>query len=352
MDRLNILVLGVGGNVSQGILKALSLSKLPHKVVGACITPLALGLYTVDASYVSPTVYDPDFMEWLINLCQKEQIHAILTGVEPVLALLASNADEICEKTGAISIVSKPSILSIAYDKLATCQWLEKQGFNYPRYAPSWDLKALKRLVKECGYPLIAKLCSGKGSHGLIEIHEPSDIEYVSGKAGYVVQELLGDSTTEYTVGCFSDRLGDVRGIIAMRRDLLQGTTYRAEVGDFPEIRAEALRIAAAMKPMGPCNIQLRISDGKPTCFEINMRFSGTTPMRARLGFNDVEATLRHYVLGEDINDLPLIKKGIILRYWNEMYIDQNAYSELKEHGVLEDPGCFELLVEDYGRKR
>jgi carbamoyl-phosphate synthase large subunit len=352
MDALNILVLGVGGNVSQGILKALALSRVPHKVIGACISPLALGLYTVDKSYVSPTVYDPAFPKWILNVCEKEGIHVILSGVEPVLAVLSRNAEVIRQETGAISIVSDPSTLSFAIDKLATCQWLESHGFNYPRYAPSWNLDALERLVEECGYPLIAKLCAGKGSHGLIEIHEPSDLEYVSGKAGYVVQELLGSSDTEYTVGCFSDRLGKVRGIISMRRELLQGTTYRAEVGEFPEIKAEACRIAAALKPMGPCNIQLRISDGKPTCFEINMRFSGTTPMRARLGFNDVEATLRHYVLGEEIEDLPLITKGIILRYWNEMYIDQDAYAVLRDRGLLDDPGRFDLLVEDYGMKR
>ncbi len=80
-----------------------------------------------------------------------------------------------------------------------------------------------------------------------------------------------------------------------MRRDLLEGTTYRAEA-DFPEIRREAVRIAEALKPMGPSNIQLRMHGGRPVCFEINIRFSGTTPIRARLGFNDVEAALNHYV--------------------------------------------------------
>ncbi len=113
MDKLNILVLGVGGNVSQGILKALSLSKLPHRVVGACISPLALGLYTVDRAYISPPVYDPNFMDWILNICQKEYIQAILSGVEPVLTILSRNAEKIYQETGTISIVSKPTILSI-----------------------------------------------------------------------------------------------------------------------------------------------------------------------------------------------------------------------------------------------
>lgn len=351
MEIVSILVLGVGGNVSQGILKALSLSTIPHRVVGACISPLAFGLYTVDTAYVSPPANDPDFLAWILDICKREHIHGILSGVEPVLKVLSPHAEEIRQKTGAVCIVSDPPELSIATDKLKTCQWLEHQGFNFPRYAPSQDREALECLVKDCGFPLIAKLCAGKGSHGLFEINDSGDLAYISGKPGYIVQELLGDTSAEYTIGCFSDRSGRVRGSIAMRRDLLEGTTYRAEVGDFPEIRAEASRIVSKLNPMGPCNVQLRMSGGKPTCFEINLRFSGTTPMRARLGFNDVDAALQHYVLGQEIEDLPLITQGVILRYWNEMYVDPEAHDILESTGRLENPGKFDLLIEDYGRR-
>jgi carbamoyl-phosphate synthase large subunit len=349
MDKLVVLVLGVGGNVSQGILKALALSKLPCRVVGACISPSSLGLYAVDRGYISPPANDPSFLDWLLDLCREEGVQAILSGVEPVLSVLSQHADEIREKTGAISVVSRPYLLSIANDKLATSQWLENQGLNFPRYAFSSDVSALERLVETCGYPLIAKLRSGRGSHGLMTIHNKSDLEYICAQPNFIVQEYLGTPDSEYTVGCFCDKNGRLRGCIAMRRELLQGTTYKAEVGDFPEVRAEASRIAEALKPMGPCNIQLRVSNGKPTCFEINMRFSGTTPMRARLGFNDVEAALSHYVLDQNIEDLPNITQGITLRYWNEVYIDPNAFAKLKQDGKLDNPHQFNLLVENYG---
>jgi len=39
-NKLVVLVLGVGGNVSQGILKALEISRLPCRVVGACMSLL------------------------------------------------------------------------------------------------------------------------------------------------------------------------------------------------------------------------------------------------------------------------------------------------------------------------
>jgi carbamoyl-phosphate synthase large subunit len=349
--RLNVLVLGVGGNVSQGILKALALSAVPCRIVGACISPLAAGLYTVDRAYVSPRADDPDFPEWLMRVCQEEDIHVVLSGAEPVLAVLARHTADIRRRTGAVCIVSDPSRLAVGDDKLYTCQWLEANGLNCPRYAASGDDAAIARLVTDCGYPLIAKPRVGKGARGLIEIRNEADLAYASAQAGYVVQEYLGDARSEFTVGCFCDHDGCVQGVIVMRRELLEGTTYRAEAGDFPEVRTEAVRVAAALKPLGPCNIQLRLTAGQAVCFEINVRFSGTTPLRARLGFNEVDAALRHYVLGEPASQLPAVTQGIVLRYWNEMYVDTKAAAELRQSGRLEAPGEFGLLVEDYGMR-
>jgi len=348
-QELNVLLLGVGGNVSQGILKALALSKLSCRVIGACISPLSFGLYTVDQAYLSPLANDPGFVDWLIRICRGEQVDAILSGVEPVLTVLAREAERICAETGAICVVSQLDRLMIGNDKLLTCQWLKEQGFAAPRSVPAADQQDLDELVHECGYPLIAKPRYGKGSHGLFELHDDEELRLVTKKNDYVIQEYLGDPHHEYTVGCFSDRESIVRGALVMRRELAEGTTYRAEVGHFPDIRAEAVRIAEALKPMGPCNIQMRTHCSRPVCFEINVRFSGTTPMRARFGFNDVEAALRHFVLGQPAAELPVVREGIALRYWNEAYVDPQATAELDRSARLDRPKQYPLVLEDYG---
>jgi carbamoyl-phosphate synthase large subunit len=346
---LNVLVLGVGGNVSQGILKALAVSTLPCRLIGACISSLSFGLYTVDRAYISPAATDPAFMDWLIRICHAEQVDAVLSGVEPVLTVLAREAKTIHAQTGAICIVSSPEHLAVGNDKLLTSQWLRDSGLAFPKTADATDSTAVDALIRDCGYPLIAKPRHGKGAHGVFELLSDSDVQSAMTKDDYVVQEYLGDPQQEYTVGCFSDRESIVRGALVMRRELLEGTTYRAEAGSFPQVRAEAIRIAQVLKPMGPSNIQLRMHDGRAVCFEINVRFSGTTPIRARLGFNDVDATLRHYVLAEPAVDLPLITKGVALRYWNEAYVSTEATSQLNELGRLDRARSFKPLIESYG---
>ncbi|HEY9870821.1 MAG TPA: ATP-grasp domain-containing protein, partial [Candidatus Obscuribacterales bacterium] len=220
-----------------------------------------------------------------------------------------------------------------------TCQWLEANGLNYPRYADCSDREAVARLVSECGYPLIAKPRSGRGAIGVLKVSNRAGLEYALSHADYVLQECLGDEESEYTVGCFSDRDGRLRGTIAMRRQLQHGTTCRAELGAFPEVSAEAGRIARALKPLGPLNVQLRVSNGRPVCFEMNVRFSGTTSLRSTFGWNDVEAALRHFVLDEPGYDLPAITAGgVALRYWDEIYVDQRAFEKLGSSGGLDCP--------------
>ncbi len=353
MPKLNVLVLGVGGNVSQGILKALAIGKLSCRVIGACVNSLSFGLYTVDKAYISPPARDPAFTDWLIRVCRTEQVQAILSGVEPVLTVLADQAEKIRAETGALPVVSNAKCLAVGNDKLLTSQWLKDNGFPYPKTADSADSEGVKELVLACGYPLIAKPRWGKGAHGVFQIHSDEGLQSAKARKAYVIQEYLGDPLQEYTVACFSDRESKVRGTMVMRRDLLEGTTYRAEAGLFPEVREQAIRIAEALKPMGPCNIQMRLHQGRAVCFEINVRFSGTAPIRARMGFNDVEATLRHYALGEPAADLPMITKGTALRYWNEMYINnEEARTRLDERGELDQPKTYKPSIEDYGMEK
>ncbi len=346
---LNVLVLGAGSNVSQGILKALSCVSLPCNVIAAGVHPMDFGLHTGHRAYRSPWVTDPAFLDWLLALCRKESVQAILSGAETVVDYLTEHTPAIHDASGAVCLVSSPEVHAIGKDKLLTCQWLEAHGFEFPAHALSEDGDALSALVDAHGYPLVAKPRFGGGSRGLLWLRDAIDVDYIRRRPGFVVQACVGSENEEYTVGCFCDRDGKVRGTIVMRRELLEGATVRAVAWDHPCVAATAARIVAALKPRGPCNVQCRVVGDRVICFELNVRFSGTTPLRARLGFNEVEAALRNYVLHEPITDLPIVTSGMVVRYLNELYLDPEACSELEREGTLEDPHKYRARLEDYG---
>jgi len=346
---LTVLVLAVGGNVSQGILKALARSKHDYRILGADISALQVGLFTVDQAFVSPWASAPDFVPWLVDLCRRESVDAILSGCEPVLTVMARHRKIIERDSGALCLVSDFETMEIGDDKLKTCEWLAAQGLPHPAFARADAPEAVAQLVASVGYPLIAKPRRGGGSRGIFVVENEADLAYACRKSDFLLQASVGSDDEEYTVGCFKDRDGKLAPSCCMRRELLAGTTYRAVLGEFNEVRAVAEAIVSALKPLGPCNVQLRMTDKGPVCFEINPRFSGSAPIRAHFGYNEAEAALEHFVRGVTVA-LPLVTEGVGLRYWNELYPDLGAVEELEAKGELLRPSDYEHDIERWGK--
>ena len=342
--QATVLVLGAGGNVSQGIIKALAFCRPRPRVVAACVDPYAAGLYAADIALISPYATDVAFLPWLMDTCEEQGIDGVMSGVEAVLTVLSSHAAEIERQTGSRCVVSPPAALEVGHDKLETVRWLAQRGLPHPDSAPADDHDDLDRLVSACGFPLIAKPRVGKGSAGVAAVASADALRPFRGRADYILQQRLeGD---EFTAATFSDRDGGLRGTACMRRSLAFGTTVHAEVGGFPAVRAAAGEIAATLRPVGPANMQMRLHEGRPVCFEINVRFSGTAPIRAHFGFNDVEAALLHLVQGEPPRDLPDATPGHAIRYWSEVYVEPAGIGMLLGGRTLDPP----LALAEFGR--
>ena len=88
------------------------------------------------------------------------------------------------------------------------------------------------------------------------------------------------------------------------------------------------LAVALSLNPCGPANFQLQVGVNGPAIFEINVRFSGTTVIRAMAGFNEVEAVIRWAAWGERM-PLRRQKTGVVLRYWEELFVNWEAYGRL-----------------------
>ncbi|MEO7793836.1 MAG: ATP-grasp domain-containing protein [Thermoanaerobaculia bacterium] len=327
---LTVLVLAAGGTVSQGILKALAAGGLRCRVLAACVSPLAAGLHWAERAMLSPLAADPDFAPWLFELCRSERIDAVLAGQENVLDRLAGLAQELRDRTGVVALVAPPASLAIARDKLETCQWLQSEELPYPAFAAADDDVAVEQLVRRFAFPLWAKPRCASGSRGGFRVDDAEALAEVRRKPGYLLQEFLGADDDEYSAGVLSDLEGVPRGVIVLKRRLAFGLTVAAEAGDYPDAEAVARAVAAALAAPGPCNVQMRRHRGRFVPFEINLRFSSTTPVRVALGFPEVEAALRHFVLNEPLPPLPRVTRGVAVRHWEESYPDPDQIERLR----------------------
>lgn len=340
MKKINILLLGVGGNVTQGILAVLNKKREQYNVIGACISEESIGLYMCDKSYISPLASEATFIKWLIDICNKEKIDIIFTGVEEIIFKIIENEEFIKNSTKAIFIGSSLEKLKIGNDKLKTCEWLKENNLNYPYFADGNKNSEIQELIKKVGFPLIAKPKNGKGSQGINILNSYDQLTNIEELDKYVIQEYLGSDNEEYTVGCYSNKEGKTQDIIIMKRKLKYGTTFMAEIVQNELVYQEARKICDLFQPKGPLNIQMRVHNNKAICFELNVRFSGTTPFRAEWGYNDVEAIIQEYIFNENIEGfLNPLKSAKGYRYFNEIYIDLEMERNLKKNNYSLNTG-------------
>ena len=318
---IKVLVTGAGALLGQGILRALRLSSLETKVVAVDPSPLAVGLYWADESYLVPLASDPRYLDAFRDVLRKERPDVVMLGTDVELRTMALYRADLEKEFGVHVLVSDSYVIEIADDKYTTASFLQERGFPYPLSALPGDHADL---IEKAGFPLIVKPRSGARSIGVRTVYDKAELrQALSNAYDVVIQECVGTSREEYTAGVVSFKGHDPVSIV-MRRDLRDGNTYRAYVDDYPELNEMARKVALALDVYGPVNFQFRLDrDGVPKIFEINARYSGTTPLRARAGFNEVEIALRHLVLGERVVQ-PEVKKVAFLRYWDDLMIDSD----------------------------
>lgn len=333
---ITILITGVGGPLGQALIKAARQSAISCRLIGTDRTALSVGLGWVDQARVIATAAEPDaYLRDIREICQAEQVNLILPGSESELELLSSSAGALHERTGASVVASPPEVLRVGLDKLETCRFLESARLRFPSVAPLRDVHAVAQLIERFGFPLIAKPRRGSGSRGLCKVRCREDIDYLRTLTGeLVLQEYLQPDHEEYTVAVYTLRDGRQAGSICFKRELAAGNTYRAWVNQDPVVLAEADAVVRALRPSGPCNVQLRLTARGAVTFEINPRFSGTTGIRAHFGFNEVEMAIRDFALAQSV-PVPVVRPGIALRFWDEVYLGADGEREMS---VLSEP--------------
>ena len=314
---MKILVTGAGALLGQGLIRAIRASTLDANIIAVDPNPLSAGLYWADASRLVPMADDPHYLERLCEVLALERPDVVIPGTDVELLTLAENRSRIEEDFATHLIVSAPAVVRIADDKWLTSQFLRNEGLGYvPSCLPGDE----GNLIAEYGFPLIVKPRVGARSVGFRVIKDVDELQRsIAQQPGIVIQKYVGSNSAEYTAGTLTfDK--KCQASIVMRRDLRDGNTYRAFVETDSRLNMFVQAAAERLQAYGPANFQFRLDEGIPRIFEINSRFSGTTPLRARCGFNEVEMSVRKVLFDEPVLQ-PEIEPLVILRHWSETVV-------------------------------
>lgn len=336
----NILVTGAGALLGQGILRLLQLSNFPKKIFTADPDAKSTGHWLGDHAITIPKVTSESYIDAIRAIVDSYKIDAILVGTDVELLILSKCKDEFFEKYGCKIVVSSHEVVEIANDKFRTAAFLEKNGFPFPFSVMANNKQKLLQIEEKLGFPLFAKPIDGARSKGIKKIKNHEELmEIYHPESNLVVQQFLSEEEGEFTSGCTVVN-GKCVAVVTLKRDLRDGNTYRAyRDNQSSKYDHFIIPIAEKLNPDGPVNFQFRIYNGKPIIFEINGRFSGTTPIRQFFGFNEVEAVLKYYLYGEEI-PTPTLRNGLVLRVWSDIFIDENQFNTLEREKELANPSA------------
>lgn len=331
-----ILVTGAGALLGQGILRSISYANKPYYVVSADPDVRSTGHALAHKAYVIPFANEARYWERIEEIIFKEQINIIFIGTDVELPLFAERRAYLEETYKLKVVVSNPEAVAISNDKWLTAEFLRENDFPFPYSALTTDEEQLENLRKNAPFPYIAKPVDGARSKGIRIITNEEELkEICSYKNNLVVQEKLLDEKGEFTTGCIVTN-GKCNAVVSLVRDLRDGNTWRAyRNGNSSPYDDTICAIAEKLGVEGPANFQYRIKDDKPVVFEVNCRFSGTTPLRLMYGFNEVEALLEYYLDGKPVTQ-PQLKSGTIMRTFSDVFVSNESLEDFRKEGVTD----------------
>lgn len=351
IEKLPILVTAIGGGGhGEQILKAVRLAEgNRYRIIGADANPDCPQFDWVDERMVLPLASDPNYISVLLDACDRFGVKALFHGCEPELKTFSAYR-QVIEARGIFLPINSAEVIATCMNKEYTNRRLAALGFDAPRYLRASCHDDLKEVD---WFPVVVKPSVGGG--GSANVYIAQNMSELLGLADYLgltmasnnflIQEYVGTPDTEYTVGVLHDMDGNYLNSIAVRRMLsgqlnirmsvpnrtgrtdlgatlvISSGVSHGHVGRHAEVTRQCKEIARAFGARGAMNIQCRFVDGRVKVFEINPRFSGTTSIRAMVGYNEPDVLMRKHIFGEDIHVDFKYEEAVILRNLTEMRV-------------------------------
>ena len=271
----NILFCSVGRRAT--LLKDFRLSMNScGKIVAVDLSPVAPALFYADEAYLVPRIDAPDYYDKVLEICEKSDIKAITTLIDPEIELLARHREDLLAK-GILPLCPADWTARLCFDKYEMFKYLHEKGVRTVLTYNS--LEGLKEGLNkgEIFFPVFMKPISGSGSIGIGRVNnwEEAEAKFNDGKFTYIIQELMtgGDCDADVYVDCIShkpvaafskkkieSRIGGASKTISFKD---------SKLFDFIE------EVCSVLELNGPCDMDFFIKNGEYYLSEINPRFGG-----------------------------------------------------------------------------
>lgn len=281
---MNILVTSAGRRVKIVEYFKNALKIEAGKVVATDCDQNAPALYFADAYEIVPRIDDPNYINILVDICEKHHINAIISLIDPELELLAQHKNVFDEKDIQL-ILSPHESVAISFDKFKTFEYLNNEGITtVPTYD---DLEVVINRLKqdELTYPLVVKPARGSASIGLYIVENETELREAFNKFDdQIVQPYYKDK--EFGIDVYIDMIsGDLVDLFIKEKIRMRaGETDKSISIHNDKIETLVKQFIEQSDFIGPIDIDCFEYEGEYYISEINPRFGGGYPHAYELG--------------------------------------------------------------------
>jgi carbamoyl-phosphate synthase large subunit len=194
MTRHRLLLLSVGSQVGQSVLRTLSARRDSLDLMATSSTAQEPSLFDFDAVYLVPrTAADPEgFERQLLEIMVRERIDLVMPCRDDDVLLLSSLRDRRPDLAPRL-LCGNAAMAQVIADKWLSYEFSMHNAL--PFAASMIRCAAPERIafVRKYGFPLVAKPRRGYASLDVFMLHKDEQVEAMLGRDGCIVQQFLGD---------------------------------------------------------------------------------------------------------------------------------------------------------------
>lgn len=283
----------------------------------------------VEKKVVTPLIYDKNYIPFLLDYCEKNNIKMIISLFDVDLYILALNRKKF-EQIGVTLIISEVQFIKTCNDKWLTYKFLKENNFNVPKTFLELDnsLQAIKNKIIK--YPVVIKPRWGMGSLSIFIADNDEELKFYYNKVkkeisnsyikyesqqefdrSVIIQEKLDG--IEYGLDVINDLEGNyINTITKIKISMRSGETDCAKIVYDHSFELIGKKLSSVSKHIANLDVDCFLCGDEIYILEMNARFGGGYPFSYNAGVNLPRAIIKWYSKEKFDNDLLKVNKFMI----------------------------------------
>ena len=292
------------------------------KIIATDLSPVAPALFFADETYLVPRIDDSHYFDKVLEICDKSEVKAITTVIDPEIEILAKHREELVSK-GILPLCPAKWTAHLCFDKYEMFKFLRSQGVRTVLTYNSLEERKKGLDKGEISFPVFMKPISGSGSVGIDKVYnwEEAEAKFNDGKFKYIIQELMtgGDCDADVYVDCISHK-----AVAAFSKKKIEsrigGASKTISFKD-PKLFEFIEQVCSVLELNGPCDMDFFIKNGEYYLSEINPRFGGAYLHAYGAGVDFVKLILNNMHGIENKSIIGQYDEDIIMMMYDDVVI-------------------------------